>query len=169
MARRRRYQLPQKQNSTFILNINSMTDMFTIMLVFLLQTYNSNPIEIKPVDHLRLPASSSESNPTMAVQLAISEKELTLEGKQIAKIANKAFSPESLDEKDPSFIPSLFKELSEIAEKKKQENKTDKESEEGRVLIQADRSLPYETLRKVMYTASMAGFPKAKLATVLGE
>ncbi|MGE0633168.1 MAG: ExbD/TolR family protein, partial [Pseudobdellovibrionaceae bacterium] len=39
----------------------------------------------------------------------------------------------------------------------------------GQILVQADQELPYETLRKVMYTASMAGFPQLKMATIVGE
>jgi biopolymer transport protein ExbD len=37
------------------------------------------------------------------------------------------------------------------------------------VILKAEASMPYNVIRKVMYTASMAGFPKMKLATVVGN
>ena len=40
---------------------------------------------------------------------------------------------------------------------------------QGKILVKADQALPYGLLRKVMYTASMAGFPKMKMATVVGH
>ena len=43
------------------------------------------------------------------------------------------------------------------------------EIKEGRVLLQADAGLPYETLKKVMYTASMAGYPQLKMVTTVGN
>ena len=60
-----------------------------------------------------------------------------------------------------------FEELQKI-------NKSDKESDKslakgGRILFQADRELPYSTIRKIMYTASMAGFPNLKLVTTASK
>lgn len=162
--RRFRYKPRTHSGGTFALNINSMTDMFTIMLVFLLQTYSTNPIEIKPVDNVRMPASASAVGPTEAVQIGLSKSALTFEGKELVKVTNDDFAGDSLDKNDPSFIKPLFEELNKLAI----EAKT-KEAKEGRLLIQADRELPYETIRKVMYTASMAGFPKVKLAVVAGN
>lgn len=164
MSRRRRYEPNIKKNSTFSLNITSMTDMFTIMLVFLLQSYSTSEVQITPENNLRLPSSASMVNPTEAIKLSISQDALKIDQTKIAEVKNSEFLPQDLEDKDTNFIKPLFDELDKLAKS------SDKSHiKEGRILLQADRDLPYATLRKVMYTASMAGFPQLKLVTMVGE
>lgn len=165
MSRRRRYEPNIKKNSTFTLNITSMTDMFTIMLVFLLQTYSTAEVNLVPDSQLRLPTSASMVNPTEAVKISLSGEALKIDQTKIADIKNSEFLPQDLEEKDSNFIKPLFDELDKLA--KSSADKT--HIKEGKILLQADRELPYATLRKVMYTASMAGFPQLKLVTMVGE
>jgi biopolymer transport protein ExbD len=160
----------KKQNSTFGLNITSMTDMFTILLVFLLQTYATSEVQITPEQGMRLPSSSSEANPIKSVQLSLSNKELKLDGKTLATLNSDDFAKSDIDSNDSNFVLPLFKELQRISKENEAKGEQQaKDITEGLILIQADQSLPYQMLRKVMYTASMAGFPKVKLATVMGE
>lgn len=162
MRKRRRPRIDNK--TAFTLNITSMCDMFTILLVFLLQTYSTSSVLIPPADNIKLPSSSSENNPTMALNLVVSEKEVLLEGESIAHIENRSIASQDLDQDDPSFIKPLFLVLEKRAKEAEESKKP-----YGQILMQADQSLPYETLRKVMYTASMAGYAQLKLATVVGE
>lgn len=159
--------------STFSLNITSMTDMFTILLVFLLQSYSTSALTVSPAEGLRLPSSESHSNPTEAVSLIVREDGVELEGEMIVEFESATFKRADVDRNDPSFVPKLFSALRAIAEKEK-ELREDQELSEGeepqaRILMQADQNLSYETLRRVMYTASMAGFPQLKMATMYGE
>lgn len=163
---RRRYELP-KQKSTFALNITSMTDMFTIMLVFLLQTYSTSDVQIIPEKDLRLPQSNSTTTPVESIKMVVSKDLLKIDDNKIADIKDASFSSKDIDPNDSNFILPLFNELDKLAKDEKlKENPAVKE---GRILLQADSSLPYATLRKVMYTASMAGFPQLKLVTLVGD
>lgn len=163
MSRRRRYERP-KQKTSFALNITSMTDMFTIMLVFLLQTYSTANVEIIPEKGLELPASTSALNPVEGVKLSLSMDALKIGDRQIASVTDRHIAGKEVDANDPQFIPSLYTELDALI---KQSDKP--EIKEGRILLQADTRLPYETLKKVMYTASMAGFAQMKLITLVGN
>ncbi len=164
---RRRYEVPIKKNSTFGLNITSMTDMFTILLVFLLQSYSTSEVELTQTQGLRLPSSASFVSPTQGLQISLSSKELKVGEKSVANLQGTSFNNVDLESSDPNFIKPLFDELDKIA---KDENNKDKPHiKDGKILFQADRTLPYSTLKKVMYTASMAGFPQLKLVTILGE
>lgn len=167
MSRRRRYEPNTKKTSTFTLNITSMTDMFTILLVFLLQTYSTSAVDIKPEAGLRLPTSASMTNPTEAIKLSLTGEALRIDQTKIAEVKNADFLPEDLEDKDSNFIKPLFQELDKLA--KSESDKDKAHIKEGRILLQADRELPYAMLRKVMYTASMAGFPQLKLVTMVGE
>ncbi|MGZ3768089.1 MAG: ExbD/TolR family protein [Bdellovibrio sp.] len=167
MSRRRRFEPNLNKSSTFTLNITSMTDMFTIMLVFLLQTYSTSDVEIIPDKNVRLPTSASQANPTEAIKISLSREALKMDQTKIADIQNSDFLAKDLEEKDTNFIKPLFEELDKLAKSDKEKDKTF--IKEGRILLQADKDLPYATLRKVMYTASMAGFPQLKLVTLVGE
>lgn len=160
---RRRFEVPIKRNQSFTLNITSMTDMFTILLVFLLQSFAAGEIHIDPVSGLRLPTSTSEKNPVIGIKLAISPTELRFEDKSIAKVNNQNIETAAMDPNDSNFIKPLFDELQKVNEKNEKLAKT------GKILLQADQELPFSTVRKVMYTASMAGFPNVKLVTTVGN
>lgn len=167
MSRRKRFQPNIKKNSTFFLNINSLTDMFTIMLVFLLQTYSTADVEVTPVKGMRLPASNTSLNPVEGVRLTVTKEELRVGDHVLTSLKEKQFASKDMDSSDPNFLPALFAELDKMA---KDEKTKDKDwVKQGRVLLQADVALPYETLKKVMYTASMAGFPQLKLVTMVGN
>lgn len=159
---RRRYKVPINRNGQMSLNITSMTDMFTILLVFLLQNFATSNVEIDPVAGVRLPASIIDKNPIEGVKIGLSQKELLIDKTKIVDLAGKRFRNIDLDQNDSNFIPALFNQLQNM-------NKANPTlAKEGKVLLQADRDLEYDTLRKVMYTSSMAGFPNIKLVVQLG-
>lgn len=161
--RRKRFSVEVKKNQTFGLNITSMTDMFTILLVFLLQTYSTNDVQIDPVNGLRLPASNTERNPVDGLKISLSPTELLFDKTKIASVENNVIEASVLDAHDSNFIKPLFEQL----QKFNKEN--EKSAKIGKVLFQADQNLPYSAIRKVMYTASMAGFPNLKMVTVVGN
>ncbi|MBC7419654.1 MAG: biopolymer transporter ExbD [Bdellovibrio sp.] len=165
MRRRTRYKPAVKRNQTFTLNVTSMTDMFTILLVFLLQTYSSSTVELDPVKGLRLPSSNTEKNPVDGIKISISPTELKFDKKTIAAVQNNNIEQAAIDPNDSEFIKPLFDELQKINEA----HKLTPDVKIGKVLFQADQDVPYGTLRKIMYTASMAGFPNLKLVTVVGN
>ena len=164
MSRRKGFQLNISQKSTFTLNITSMTDMFTLMLVFLLQNFAATTVEIKTPEGLKMPQSNTVKNPILSVQIAVSKSEIRVGEKVVARVQNKEIFSGDVDPQDTNFIQPLFKELQVIAQ-----DPNIKNEEKNQIMLQADQDLPYQTLRKVMYTASMAGFPQVKLVTVLGK
>ncbi|MFN8790010.1 MAG: biopolymer transporter ExbD [Bdellovibrionales bacterium] len=164
MSRRKRFELDVKHNSTFTLNITSMADMFTLLLVFLLQNFATNPVEIKPIDGLRLPTSNTYKNPIISIQVSISTKEIRVGEKVIAQVRDRDVASGDIDPQDTNFIQPLFKELQAVAQ-----DPNLKKEEKNQIMLQADEGLPYQTVRKVLYTASMAGFPQVKLVTVVGN
>lgn len=162
---RTRYKPQVKQNQTFTLNITSMTDMFTILLVFLLQNFAAGEARIQPVENVRLPTSNTEKNPVTGVQISLSAKELKMDQTSLAAVENQDIVPASLDAHDPSFIKPLFEKLNQLNNEAKAKNLKN----DGQVLFLADQDLPYSLIRKVMYTASMAGYPNLKMITTAGE
>lgn len=163
---RRKYELPRQKNS-FGLNITSMTDMFTILLVFLLQTYSTSEVQLDLEAGMRLPQSTTTTNPVESIKLTVSKELIKLDKTKIADMKDSNFEAKDIDPNDTNFIMPIFNELDKIA--KDEKLKDNPAVKEGRILLQADAALPYSVLRKVMYTASMAGFPQMKLVTVVGN
>ena len=98
------------------------------------------------------------------VKITITKNELTIEKEKLALIKNNQVDGTAIDANDSNFIKPLFAALQKI----NKEAVAGKEKP-GKILFQADQEIPYSTIRKVMYTASMAGFPNLKLVTVAGN
>lgn len=165
MSYRKRTNLHRPLQNTFSLNITSMTDMFTILLVFLLQTYASSDFVVDLEPGVNLPISSATKNPTKSLKISLSKEKLRIEDQTLLELSNSHFLSRDLAKNDLNLIEPLFKEL---LSKKEKLTKEEAEQEQN-VLLQADSSLDYSILHKVMYTASQAGFSKIKLATVAGN
>lgn len=160
MARRKRYVAEISKKNGIMVNVTSLTDMFTVILVFLLQTYNTSEVQIEPPEGIRMPTSLSEGVLTQGLEMNLSKESLSIGKDTIAQLSGNDFAANDKDTKDPNFIPSLFNSLDKAFKES-----TVKAVKDGHILLIADRSLPYSVIKKVMYTASMAGFPQVKLIT----
>ena len=153
--------------STFKIQITSMVDMFVILLVFLLKSYSTSPVNIAPSDKLTLPISTSAKDPVDVLKLVVSKAGIFVEDKKVIDLQAGALDTKDVDENDTQFIRSLYEALDEQAKKSKSIASQNEEIEfDGKVIMQADRTLPYELLRKVMYTSMMAGYSDVKIAVV---
>jgi biopolymer transport protein ExbD len=168
MARRgmKRY-MDKRSPSTFKIQITSMVDMFVILLVFLLKSYSTSPVIITPSDQMTLPASTSTKDPVEALKLMVSKSGVFVEDKKIIDLTDGVVDVKDVDPSDTQFIRSLYTELDTQASKTRTiASKNETIEFDGKVLMQADRGLSYETLRKVMYTAMMAGYSDVKIAVL---
>lgn len=160
----------RRSSGTFPLNITSLIDMLTIILVFLLKSYNTSAVEITPSKGMRLPASTSETAPIEALKLNVSKEGIFVDEKLIVPLTNGSIDSSLLEKNDPKFIKTLYQALDEQAKKTQaiaKENET--VQFDGKLVFQADQDLPYEVLKKVMYTASVAGYADFKFAVIKKE
>ncbi|NJM09398.1 MAG: hypothetical protein HC883_00410 [Bdellovibrionaceae bacterium] len=142
-----------------------MVDMFVILLVFLLKTYSTSPVNITPKEGLKIPESNATVDPVDVVKLIVAQDGVFVEDKKVMDL-DKGRVPANLsDRNDPSFLRALFEALDERAKLAQSISKVNDSFEfDGKVLMQADRDLPYELLQKIMYTSMMAGYADVKLA-----
>ena len=153
--------------STFKIQITSMVDMFVILLVFLLKSYSTSPTQIAPDKNLTLPVSTSTKDPVDALKLVVSKGGIFVEDKKILELNQGAVDTKDVDASDTNFIRALYSELDAQAQKSKSIAKVNDTVEfDGKVIMQADRELPYELLRKVMYTSMLAGYSDVKIAVM---
>ena len=167
MARLRRRQ----NEGTFALQITSMIDIFTIMVFFLLKSYStSSAINTGATTEIRLPSSISDSPSVESLRLMVSKTGIFVDDKKVLDLKEGKIGAEAVEANDPQFIRPLFEELDKHAEKSKGIAAVNEAVKfDGKIVVQADSGLNYELLRKVMYTATLAGYNDLKLAAVKPE
>ena len=120
MGRISKRYVDKRSPATFKLNITSMVDMFVMLLVFLLKSFDTSPVQINPNEGLRLPASTSTKEPVEALKLVVSKKGIFVEDRKIVEFDQAAaIDPKDLDKNDQNFIRTLYTELDKEAEKSK--------------------------------------------------
>ena len=162
------------------LNITSMMDMMTIILVFLLKSYSTEDISIAASADLQLPLSTSEHSPELAVNLVVTRSMIVVDGDDILNLTVKP-DPENPgvslpaipdDEKRGQIVTLLYDRLLEKAEAAKALGANTGVSEldfKGRILLQVDGGMPFSVLREVMYTAGQAQFGEFKFVVYKGR
>lgn len=152
-----------KQSKPAGLMLTSLLDMFTIILIFLIVSFEAEDYEFELNESLTLPESSAKSVFKPAVNVAITPDALIVEGEKVAELDGGRFAPE-LYEQDQ--IPAVVEVLGERFDTIIGDNQMLDPAEEDKaiILVQADRNLDYSTLYLVLRSASQAGFVKYRLA-----
>jgi biopolymer transport protein ExbD len=138
------------------INMVSLLDIFTILLLFLL-VQAGDPDEVLPVfDNLNLPFSEAQAPAKRTLVVAIDKNRILLEGRPVADISDVAASEENL-------IPGLADALRVYVEKADQGREAG-EKFSGKVTIMGDRTVPFSILKKVMLTCASQHFGNVSLA-----
>ena len=160
----------KKMPSTFKIQITSMVDMFVILLVFLIKSYSTSPVNITPSDDIRLPSSIVETHPVEVLKVMVSKTGVFVEDVKVVDLENGTIDSKYLDKSDTDYIPELFKHLDAEARKSQEISKVNETHEfEGKVIVQADKDLTYALLKKVMHTSAVAGYSDIKFAVVVDD
>lgn len=160
----------KKLPTNFKIQITSMVDMFVILLVFLIKSYSTSPVQVTPSDDIRLPASVSETNPVDVLKLMVSKSGVFVEGQKVIELTEGKIDKKFLDSSDANYIPELFKHLDAAAKKTLDIAKVNPTiTFEGKILVQADKDLAYDMLRKVMHTSAVAGYSDVKFAVLSND
>jgi biopolymer transport protein ExbD len=134
------------------LQITSMADIFTILLVFLLKSYSVGALEVQPSRGLELPLANRTDSAEQRISLEVSENLVQLEGRPVLPLKN--FELEGTTRIEP-LGKALGEKRTELGEDSK-----------GKLLLVADARVPFETLEIVMRAAAQQGFADLKLAVV---
>ena len=145
------------------LNITSMMDMFTIILVFLLKSFSAEGQLVTPAKGLTIPTSTIESAAKRGVELTVGRKSISVEGKEIMRT-------QEASKTKGYMLQKLYDELSLRAEEEKKSLEEYGGGEfKGDVNIQGDLSTKYELLTKIMYTCGQSGYPNMNLVVYKKE
>ncbi len=151
------------------LSMNSLMDIMTIILVFLLKNYGDEPIKVIGED-LKVPTSTTELTPEDMTTITISTKAILVNNAKAVDVKSGSVDKSQKKGGEASLnIQPLFDELTEAIKRKKRESKLLGQTYEPIATIIADQGTPYRLLTEVMYTAGQAELSQFKFAVVRGE
>jgi biopolymer transport protein TolR len=145
----------KKQAAVTSINLVSMIDIFTIMIIYLL--VNTAAVQIVGAEMVELPKSLSLDPPRENVSVIITAADVLVDGKAVLKVAD-------IDLDGAAVLPALKERL--LAEAPLQASQAGNAREEGEVNILADKTISYALLKKVMATCAEARFAKISLGVV---
>lgn len=143
------------------LNLTSMMDMFTIILVFLLKTYSTEGQLITPSEFLTLPSSTIESKPEVALDIVVSRQVILVNREKVAAMDDVAGNNPAVIEN--GIIKPLREKLRFFSTQAKKMEVDYGVKFSGKVVIQGDKELPYVDLVKVMRTCGISDYPNMRL------
>jgi biopolymer transport protein ExbD len=141
------------------LNITSMIDMFTLMVVFLLKNYSAQGQLVTPATNLMLPTSSIEKNAGEALSVKVSQTNIMVEN---TIVVNASGYQAVMTQKD-FMIQPLYEVLKKYSDEARKSAEMFKTEFSGKISIQGDVSIPYNVLTRIMYTCGQAGYPVMNL------
>ncbi|MFL0809056.1 MAG: biopolymer transporter ExbD [Agarilytica sp.] len=153
--RARRMDRHHKMGKGSPLNLVSLMDIFTILVFFLLVN-SSNTQQLPSNKQLTLPKASTKKAPEETIVLAITKKDILVQGRKVASIAD------ILSDDDES-IPALQKEL-EFLSGAPVENNSEAPTEGKRITIMGDENVSYDTVRKILKTCQKANYTQVAFA-----
>ena len=138
------------------LNLTSMMDMFTIILVFLLKTYSVEGNLIQPSESLTLPTSTIDNPAEVALDIVASLQWIMVNEQPVMPISDISSSSQI------EILTPLQQVLQRYAsEAKKMEEKYGIPFS-GKVTIQGDKKLPFKTISKIMATCWQSEYPNMR-------
>jgi len=135
--------------------LTSMMDMFTIILVFLLMAYSTEGQLITPSDDITLPESSVDKSPEVGLDLVVSREWIMVNQDPVIKV-------KEVIETKSFIIKPLQEKLYLYAREAKRMEELYGSKFSGKVTIQGDKSIPYKLLVKVMATCGKSDYPNMR-------
>lgn len=149
------------------LQITSMADIFTILLVFLLKSYAEGVVTISPSQGVTLPNAKGGDEMVQALRVEISPLAVQLEGVPVLTL--KDFKLDAKQAKGNG-VKELEKAFDMQRRRQNEIAKSNKDVKiEGKILVLADQKTPYTTLKTVLTAAALHGYTDFKLIVVKQE
>ncbi len=161
-----------KESEISELNITAMMDMMTIILVFLLKSYQASSTNIAMTEALTVPTSTTQQNPQEAIVVIISAVDVVANDQKVATVVGGKIPAEYREGKRESamLIEPLLAVLEEEVKKQKFIAKYNPNAPfTGRINVVADRRIPYQTVLAVLYTAGRAELSQYRLMALKVE
>ena len=159
----------KKKSMKTTINITSMMDMFTIILLFLLKSFSADGSMLTNADNLILPNSISNKRPQeIALQVAVTQDAILVDNTPV--VDTRSVFEKDQEEYDEDTTSALDMAL---------KAKMDRELEllqigalteiKGEIIVQVDKNINFDVMYKVMRTCGRQGYVNMKFAVMMRE
>lgn len=160
-----------------VLSLTAMVDMFTVLVIFLLQNYNSTGEVIYIPKDVTLPKAASIKELKPAVVVTVSSKEILVDKNPVATFdtvrAQEDWMIQPLHAKliealalaKQNYEKKIQSKIKQVVDAAKGQA-TNSQSEWNKVTIQSDKGMDFLTIKKVMYTVTEAGAGEINFAVM---
>ena len=139
------------------LNLTSLMDVFTILVFFLLANSSSNEVLSTP-KYIELPDSVVESKPRETVVIMVGPETVLVQGEAVAN------TPELIENRSAN-IPEITQRL-DLLERNIIGINSQTAIASKEVTILADKTIPFNVLKKIMTTCTGSGYGRISLAVI---
>lgn len=156
--RKREHHLHHRQDAE--LNLIPLIDIMSVMVAFLL-VYTANVEVVQNSKGVEIPQSTAETLPEQSVVVMITKDELFVQGERVATMA---------EIRDPG--TSLIEPLRRVLERPMLASDAtagDEAVTARAITVMADKSLPFDVVKKVMTTCTAAAYGSISLAVMEKE
>lgn len=141
------------------LNIMPMLDIFSILILFLLMSFSTEPVSHDITEGVELPESNTLASLDEVPAVRVAKNSVVVNDKTVATLVGRKFS------KNDTFqgaVYPVFKELEKLSIANKRISK--KESNEPMALtLEIDKNHEFIIIKKIMKSAQQVDFVKFKL------
>jgi len=142
------------------LMLTSLVDMFTIIVIFLLQNFSANGEILYMSKDIKLPDAVHGAQLERAPVISVSNDAVTFDGRQVA-------STDDLTKGDVLNVPELEDALREEKRRYEQIHANDPDHPfKGLVNVQADKRIQFKVIKRVMFSCNQSGFGNINFAAL---
>ncbi|MGA1868894.1 MAG: ExbD/TolR family protein [bacterium] len=150
----------KSKNKIIILSLTSLIDVFIILLIFLLKHYSLRPDMGIYMKDLQLPISTAIKAPESAAIITATNESILLNGHHIKEAEVVLKQKELLVEELYTALVENKKHTLHIA------SLNPSVIFSGKIIIQADKRIPYAIIKKLIYTCGKAEFGEISLHVI---
>ena len=148
-------------------NINSLLDVLSVILVFLMKSYSANSVQIKPSHDLQVPISHSTAEVQESTTITVTLKNILMDDIPVLTLDGGKLPAEEMT--DNLVIASLFTKLQEAVDHEQKIALRSGVEFKGVVTLIGDRNVSFDLMTRVMNTAGQAKYSKFKFAAIKME
>jgi len=155
----------QKKTEMAKLNITSMMDFLTIILLFLIMNYSADGSMLTNADDLVLPNSESKKKPSdVNLQIAVTNDMILVDNQAIVPTDDVRNIPQ--EEADP-IIQKLEEKLKATMAAEEEMVKIGAlNAVQGKIIVQLDKNIDFDVLFKIMNTCGKTGYNDMNFAVM---
>lgn len=159
----RRKILKNRKPTLFEIDITILLDIMIVVLLFIVQDYNSTGLIMSPRKGVELPYSVTQNLNSYGVNIQVAKYQIWVDEREVLNTA-KNDGPTIFDEEGRRILP-LYERLVKI---KGMINKSEKLNPKARSFsgvanLIIDKSMRYSYVKKIIYTCQAAGFTQFNL------